>query len=92
MTKINKYKISDHALLEMQRRQITRSEIKRILASPEQYEIIRPGRMVFQSRIKFSEPPKNYLLRVFNDVDRDTPEVITAYRTSNIEKYWRTKI
>lgn len=30
-----------------------------------------------------------YLLRVFVDVDRDPPDVVTAYRTSKIEKYWR---
>ena len=27
--------------------------------------------------------------RVFVDVDRDPPEVVTVYRTSKLEKYWR---
>ena len=30
-----------------------------------------------------------YLVRVIVDVDRDMPEVVTVYRTSKIEKYWR---
>jgi hypothetical protein len=29
-----------------------------------------------------------YLVRVFVDVDRDPAEVVTAYRTSKISKYW----
>ncbi|HYA42756.1 MAG TPA: hypothetical protein VEF34_15740 [Syntrophobacteraceae bacterium] len=28
-------------------------------------------------------------VRVFVDVDRKPPEVITVYRTGRIEKYWR---
>ena len=30
-----------------------------------------------------------YLLRVFVDVDRSPPEVVTVYRTSKMEKYRR---
>jgi hypothetical protein len=32
-----------------------------------------------------------FLLRVFVDVDRQPLEVVTAYRTSKIEKYWRNQ-
>jgi len=32
---------------------------------------------------------RTFLLRVFVDVQRRPPEVITAYRTSKIAKYWR---
>jgi len=35
-------------------------------------------------------PPKTYLLRVFVDVDREPPAVVTIYLTSKIKKYWRT--
>jgi hypothetical protein len=31
---------------------------------------------------------KRYVLRVFVDVDRDPPVVVTAYRSSKIGKYW----
>jgi hypothetical protein len=34
-------------------------------------------------------PVRVYLLRVFVDIDRRPAEVVTAYRTSRIEKYWR---
>jgi hypothetical protein len=30
-----------------------------------------------------------YLLRVVVDVDRRPAEVVTAYRTSRVSKYWR---
>ena len=34
---------------------------------------------------------KRYLVRLFVDVDRAPAEVVTAYRTSKIEKYWRSE-
>jgi len=32
---------------------------------------------------------QRYLVRVFVDVDRSPPEVVTVYRTSKVERYWR---
>jgi len=89
MSPITEYRLTDHAEFEMERRQITEAEIVRVLFSPEQVEILRPGRAVFQSRMEFGEPPHTWLLRVFVDVGRRPAEVVTAYRTSKIEKYWR---
>jgi len=34
---------------------------------------------------------KEYLVRAFVEINRDQIEVVTAYRTSKIEKYWRDK-
>lgn len=82
------YRLTDHARLEMGRRQISEDEIAKILAKPEQILNDRPGRMVYQSRIDMGEPPNPYLIRVFVDVDRDLPEIVTVYRTSKVEKYW----
>nr|MBC7245068.1 DUF4258 domain-containing protein [Chloroflexota bacterium] len=75
----------------MARRQIKEEDVARVLAAPEQTETIREGREVFQSRLQLGEPPRLYLLRVFVDIDRTPPEVVTVYRTSKIAKYWRTK-
>jgi hypothetical protein len=86
---ITEYRLTDHAQLEKERRQITEAEIAQVLSAPEQSEIVRPGRMVYQSRVKVGEPARTYLLRVFVDVDRRPAEVVTAYRTSKIDKYWR---
>ena len=80
---------TDHALYEMRRRGLTREMVKAVISQPEQRWEIRKGRMLFQSRITIGSLQKQYLLRVFVDTDRSPPEVVTAYKTSKIEKYWR---
>jgi hypothetical protein len=89
MPPITEYRLTDHVRLEMQRRGIIESQITEVLAAPEQVEVVRPGRAVYQSRVAFEGLSKAYLLRVFVDFDRQPPEVVTVYRTSKIEKYWR---
>jgi hypothetical protein len=71
----------------MERRGISEAEIARVLSAPEQADLVRSGRVVYQSRMEFGEPGKTYLLRVFVDIDRQPAAVVTAYRTSKIEKY-----
>jgi len=83
------YVISEHARFEMNRRGLTEDAVRLVLSSPEQRIDIRPGRVVFQSRITMDEPAKTYLVRVLVDIDREPAEVVTAYRTSKISKYWR---
>ena len=89
---ITLYRLTDHARAEMARRQISESDVARALSAPEQSKNVREGCAVYQSRMEFGEPPGIYLLRVFVDVDRDPPEVVTVYRTSRIEKYWRVDL
>lgn len=83
------YTLTGHAVLEMQRRQLTETEVAAVLESPQQSEEVHPGRCVYQSRLYSADPAKIYLLRVFVDIDRNPPEVVTVYRTSKVEKYWR---
>ena len=86
---IEEYRLTQHARSQMARRQVTESDVARVLAAPEQTEEVRKGRVVYQSRMAFGEPSKSGLLRVFVDIDREPPEVVTVYRTSRIAKYWR---
>ncbi|MEA3225965.1 MAG: DUF4258 domain-containing protein [Planctomycetota bacterium] len=86
---IANYRLTEHALEEMARRQISQDDVAEVLAAPEQIGSVRQGRSVYQSRIEAGKPPQKYLLRVFVDVDREPPEIVTAYRTSKITKYWR---
>jgi len=88
---ITEYRLTDHARLEMKRRQITEAEVAQVLSAPEQTEQVRPGRVVYQSRVEFGAEVRTYLLRVFVDIDRRPAVVVTAYRTSRIERYWREK-
>ena len=83
------FEFTDHALTEMARRQIFEEDVKAVLANPEQTEMVREGRAVYQSRLEMGETPKTFLLRVFVDIDPRPPYVVTVYRTSKIEKYWR---
>ena len=80
------YILTDHAIFEMERRNISLELAQRILENPQQRLNIRKGRDVFQSRIQMGE--KQYVVRIFVDIDRSPPEVVTVYRTSKINKYW----
>jgi hypothetical protein len=68
---------------------LSEATIRAILSAPEQRMVVRPGRVVLQSKIVTDHPKKTVLIRVFVDVDRKPAEVVTAYRTSKVEKYWR---
>jgi hypothetical protein len=80
--------VTDHAASEMTRRQILLDEVRSVALSPEQRIEVRPGRIVLQSRIEPLSEGRQYLLRVIVDVDRQPAEIVTAYRTSKINKYW----
>ncbi len=79
--------LTDHAVIELSRRGLEQRDIDAVLRNPEQRLDLRPGRVVLQS--KYLEGGTEYLLRVFVDIDRTPAEVVTAYRTSKIAKYWR---
>jgi len=81
------YRVTPHAGFEMARRGIDETVLRQVLGAPEQRWSVRPGREMLQSRVSFEG--KDYLVRVFMDVDRTPAEVVTVYRTSNIAKYWR---
>ncbi len=81
------FELTAHASSEIQRRELDEAMVRRVLADPEQRVVVRPGREVLQSR--FALAGRQYLVRVFVDVDRRPAEVVTAYRTSKIDKYWR---
>jgi len=83
------YVLTEHARLEMSRRGITVAQVDAVVCHPEQRWEVRPGRQVLQSRLAADEEGKEYLLRVFLGVDREPPDVVTAYRTSKVGKYWR---
>lgn len=53
---------------------------------------VRPGRHVLQSKGSMGDhPPRIFIVRVVVDVDRRLNEVVAAYRTSKMEKYWRSE-
>ncbi|MFN8617611.1 MAG: DUF4258 domain-containing protein [Dehalococcoidia bacterium] len=80
--------VSVHAVSEIRRRALPVEEVARALAEPDQVVSVRPGRVVLHR--KYSSGGREYLLRVFVDVDPKPPVVVTLYRTSKIQKYWST--
>jgi hypothetical protein len=83
-----RYKISRHAQTEMERRGIPLSLVESVLDNPQQIVTEREGRKVYQSQVEFGNG-KIFLLRVIVADEVDPKVVITVYRTSKIEKYWR---
>ena len=86
-TPITTYRLTDHAQMEMARRHIAVADVTRVLAAPEHTEMVRPGRVVYQARVTWGLTAAVYLLRVFIDIDRQPPAVVTVYRTSKLSKY-----
>ena len=82
MTNLTLAILTDHARDQLAQRGLAESMIRQVLAAPGQVLDVRPGRVVAQSRLDAC------LVRVFVDIDRTPPEVVTAYKTSKIVKYW----
>jgi hypothetical protein len=86
---VTDYVITPHAVFEMGRRGLNEQIVRSVLSAPEQRLEVRRGRVVPQSRVPLGEPARIYLIRVIVDIDRQPAEVVTAYRTSRVFKYWR---
>lgn len=81
--------ITEHARRQMARRGLSETDVRNVLDQPEHIESVRPGRIAAQKTLSLGTPQGNYLLRVFVDIDRTPPEIVTAYRTSRLRKYRR---
>jgi len=86
---LGEFVITDHCRFEMERRGISEAEVSSTLGAPDQTEEPRSGRCVYQKKTTGPKEGKVYLLRVIVDVDRKPAEMVSAYRTSRIAKYWR---
>ena len=80
---------SDHAILEMKRRQISRKEVEYLIRHPGQKTAGKRNRTVIQGRYHDQKYNKQMLLRIIGEELDGRFQVITVYKTSKIEKYWR---
>jgi uncharacterized DUF497 family protein len=83
-----RYRLSQHARQELERRGISLAQLESVLNHPQQVVPDRKGRTVYQSQIDRGDG-KMVLLRVIVIGDADGVLVVTAYRTMRVEKYWR---
>jgi hypothetical protein len=78
--------LSDHAKEEAERRNIPIETLNHVMQYPQQVITAYGERQVYQSKIEIGG--KLYLIRVIVE-PTDPLMVITVYRTSQIEKYWK---
>ncbi len=82
-----KFKLSDHAKEQMKDRNIPSEMTMKVVTNPEQMYNNNIDETVCQSKVSFGG--KSYLLRAFVNFTEKPPVIISVYRTSKIEKYWR---
>jgi Domain of unknown function (DUF4258) len=83
------YRFSRHAQTEMERRKISVDLVESVLDNPQQTISEKEGRKAYQSKIDVG--CKVFLLRVIVADDVEPAVVITVYKTSKIDKYWRAE-
>ncbi len=67
-------------------RQIQLNVVWQIIQNPQQ--VIEDGNLtILQSIVE--EDGQKYLLRIFVNLRKEPPMVVTVYKTSKIEKYWQ---
>lgn len=82
-----KPELSKHVQEEMARRGIPLAIIESVLASPAQ-KVPEHGNVVcYQSKVDINQ--KLYLVRVMVNETATPAKVVTVYRTSKINKYWK---
>jgi hypothetical protein len=82
------FKLSAHAQEEVERRRIPMQLVESVLNNPQQVVPAFRGKTAYQSELDFGSG-KKYLLRAIVDDSVYPAAVITVYRTSKINKYWR---
>jgi hypothetical protein len=73
----------------MARRGLSEAEVRAVVEAAEQVLELRLGRMLAQSIRRDDDNGQVYLFRVVLDVSPDGLDVVTAYKTSRIAKYWK---
>lgn len=81
------HELSAHVQKEMERRGIPLAVVESVLAAPAQ-KVPEHGDVVcYQSKVEINQKP--YLVRVMVNEAARPPKVVTVYRTSKINKYWK---
>ena len=80
---------SEHALFEIEFRKIKKEDVERIIKHPLQKIPSRKNRIIMQGRYYDDIENKEMLLRIIGEESENAFHVITIYKTSKIEKYWK---
>lgn len=82
--------LSAHARWRAQRRGVEEAAVMEIATAPEQVMPVRPGREIRQARRRDPRSGREHVVRVIVDTSGETDTVVTVYRSSKLDKYWRT--
>lgn len=77
----------EHAKFEVARRGIDSKLVDEVVKNPEQ-KILQGARVVCQKRYFDKALEKEMLLRVIVEIEKSI-KIITVYKTSQIERYWK---
>ena len=83
------YVYSNHAIEQMNARNITQATVDAIIESPLQI-ILEDDKKIFHGIIE--EDNTKYLIRIFVNRLKQPNLIITVYKTSKIDKYYEGKI
>jgi hypothetical protein len=75
-----------HALEQMQLRGITEQMVVDTIANADKESMQDNEVRIYQKLLTFGVD-NNFLLRVFVNIEKLPPQVITVYRTSKLDKY-----
>ncbi len=84
------FKLSAHVQKEMMRRGIPLAVVESVLATPAQKVVEHDNVLCYQSKVEINQKP--YLVRVMVNETATPPKVVTVYRTSKINRYWKETI
>jgi len=80
---------TEHAMFQMQRRKIRKEDVESLIKSSCQKIRSKEGKTIFQNKYFDKILKKEMLLRVIGEERGEGFVVITVYKTSKIEKYWK---
>lgn len=82
--------ITNHAKFEAQRRQVDLELVSDTARNPQQKVPSQKNRIICQRKYYDKIGGKEMLLRVITEQSGTMIKVISVYRTSKVDKYWRT--
>lgn len=83
-----RYRLSFHAQEEMVIRDVSPATLDDVLSNPGQVIEQGPTKRVYQSMKLIAG--RRWLIRVVVGHDEDPPVVITLYKTTQVDRYWKS--
>ena len=80
---------SEHATFEINRRKIKKEDIENIVKNAPQKLDGKKNRIIIQGKYLDKDQNKEMLLRIIGEEFEGSFYIITTYKTSKMDKYWK---